>query len=132
VSKESRRKLLKGLAVTLPAAWTTPLVESIVLPAHAETSPGDCSAPADCYAFQANLDDWSFEWPGGPGPEVVDIYEGRECSGEPIPVDREVVVAESLEAAQEILTCSFGEVFEIETVPPLDNGCSFYLCPFLL
>ena len=39
MTQESRRKVLKGLAVTIPAAWTTPVVESIVTPAHAGTSP---------------------------------------------------------------------------------------------
>jgi len=38
VKDETRRKLLKGLAVTIPAAWTRPIVESVVLPAHAVTT----------------------------------------------------------------------------------------------
>jgi len=44
VKDETRRKLLKGLAVTLPAAWTRPVVESVVLPAHAQaTACGDAT-----------------------------------------------------------------------------------------
>lgn len=33
-----RRNALKSLGVILPAAWATPLVESVILPAHAQTS----------------------------------------------------------------------------------------------
>lgn len=40
----SRRHALKGLAVAIPAAWTTPVIQSISLPAHAQTSP---AGPAD-------------------------------------------------------------------------------------
>jgi len=38
VKDETRRKLLKGLAVTLPAAWTRPVVKTVLLPAHAQRS----------------------------------------------------------------------------------------------
>ena len=34
----SRRKLLNGLAITIPAVWIKPTVKSVVLPAHANTS----------------------------------------------------------------------------------------------
>lgn len=39
MTSRTRRNLLKGLTVSAPAAWTTPLVQSIILPAHAQTSP---------------------------------------------------------------------------------------------
>ena len=38
--EKGRRKLLKGISVTLPAVWLTPVVESVILPAHAGTSQG--------------------------------------------------------------------------------------------
>jgi hypothetical protein len=41
MTKESRRNVLKGLAVTVPAVWATPVVESIILPAHAGFSCGE-------------------------------------------------------------------------------------------
>lgn len=131
MSQESRRKLLKGLAVTLPAAWTTPMVESIVLPAHAQTSPGGCRPSIRCFAFEVGEGDLSFEWPGGLGPEEeVDLFEGPECDGSEAgpSATTHLVVAESLEAAQDALPCDSGEVVEIETVPALDSGCSFYRC----
>ena len=35
---QSRRKVLKGLAVSVPVTWATPVVESVRVPAHAATS----------------------------------------------------------------------------------------------
>jgi hypothetical protein len=50
VKGEDRRNVLKGgvvvggaavaAALTLPKKWTRPLVEAVVVPAHAQTSPG--------------------------------------------------------------------------------------------
>jgi len=50
VEVEARRNVLKGgvvvggaavaAALTLPRKWTRPLVEAVVVPAHAQTSPG--------------------------------------------------------------------------------------------
>ena len=51
-TQEKRRKLLKAVAAaggavvagkTLPETWSRPAVESVVLPAHAQTSPGSFS-----------------------------------------------------------------------------------------
>jgi len=48
-SSESRRKLLKSIAAgsgaviagkSLPESWSRPVVDSVMLPAHAQTSPG--------------------------------------------------------------------------------------------
>jgi len=48
-SSESRRKLLKSIAAgsgaivagkSLPESWSRPVVDSVILPAHAQTSPG--------------------------------------------------------------------------------------------
>lgn len=38
MAHNSRRNALKSLGVIVPAAWATPLVESVILPAHAQTS----------------------------------------------------------------------------------------------
>jgi hypothetical protein len=46
MTKQSRRNLLKGLAVSAPAAWSSPLVTSVILPAHAQTSP--CGPSLSC------------------------------------------------------------------------------------
>ena len=64
-SNESRRKLLKSIAAgsgaivagkSLPDKWTAPVVDSVLLPAHAQTSPaptttaapGTTAAPVPC------------------------------------------------------------------------------------
>jgi hypothetical protein len=63
--------------------------------------------------------------------EVV-VIDGRLC-GEGnglVLASTDMVVAESLAAAQDALPCSSEEVIELETDPPLDNGCSFYACRF--
>lgn len=65
MTKEHRRKILKGLAVTLPAAWSAPLVKSVVLPAHAQTS--QCEAPPGCYTIGAGNNESSFSMAGRSG-----------------------------------------------------------------
>ena len=71
-SNESRRKLLKSIAAAsgavvagknLPESWKRPVVDSVVLPAHALTSP--CTIAGTYCAFVG----------GGPGP-------GGEPTGE--------------------------------------------------
>lgn len=36
-----RRRLLTGLAVSVPAVWSTPIIKSVLLPVHAQTSRPD-------------------------------------------------------------------------------------------
>ncbi len=38
MNKKTRRNLIKGLAVAAPVVWVKPVVDSVVLPAHAQTS----------------------------------------------------------------------------------------------
>ena len=56
-SSESRRNLLKSIAAgggaivagkTLPEKWTAPVVDSVLLPAHAQTSPAPTTTAAPC------------------------------------------------------------------------------------
>ncbi|HSH41549.1 MAG TPA: hypothetical protein VK973_05415 [Arenicellales bacterium] len=52
-SSPSRRRSVKAIAAVtgaitlLPQSWRKPLVESVVLPAHAQTSPGECVVRTD-------------------------------------------------------------------------------------
>ena len=57
MSDKARRKLLKtivsgGGAIvagkSLPESWTKPVVDSVMLPAHAETSPAEPTPPTPC------------------------------------------------------------------------------------
>ena len=49
MKQELRRKVIKGLVITLPAIWVTPVVESVILPAHAGTSPSEPNPFAGTY-----------------------------------------------------------------------------------
>ena len=42
MTDKNRRKGLKALAVTAPAVWAKPVVDSVLLPAHASTSGAGC------------------------------------------------------------------------------------------
>ena len=61
MSDKARRKLLKtivsggGVIVagkSLPESWTKPVVDSVMLPAHAETSPAEPTPCTPCLAAQ--------------------------------------------------------------------------------
>ena len=63
MSDQSRRKLLKSLAAgsgaiiagkSLPESWSKPIVKSVVLPAHAETSPAVAECPSVCADLTIN------------------------------------------------------------------------------
>lgn len=41
MNRTTRRRILEGIAASLPAFWMTPIVETVVLPAHAQSSPPD-------------------------------------------------------------------------------------------
>ena len=63
-SSESRRKLLKSIAAgsgailagkSLPESWSRPVVDSVMLPAHAQTSPADNTPPQNRVYSGTNL-----------------------------------------------------------------------------
>lgn len=43
MSNENRRETLKALALSAPAVWSIPMLTSVVLPAHAQTSSFQCT-----------------------------------------------------------------------------------------
>jgi hypothetical protein len=64
-----RRLMLGGtVAAAAPGTWTRPVVETIVLPAHAQTSPGH------------TLDGDFFPEPGGDGPPEIVPLDARRGS----------------------------------------------------
>lgn len=120
MAKESRRRLLQGLAVTLPAAWTRPVVESVVLPAHAAVSPSTCSAEAGCYIVGGS----SFQWPGGSGPFEVNAFDGSDdCTGSADSVT--IVLASGPSEAEELCEA---DVEPLATDPSPSPDCTFFLC----
>lgn len=129
-TERNRRILLQGLAISLPVAWSRPVVETVVLPAHAATSPEDsgpvdCSAEAGCYT--ATEFDQAFLWPGGAGPASADNFEASDsCDGDPRGSFFLVVASDIDEAAER---CPDGRVPEpFDTDPPPATGCGFFRC----
>lgn len=125
MTQKSRRRVLGGLGLALPAAWINPVVETVVLPVHAQTS--GCGAPEGCYAFGAQ----SFSWPGGMGPFEVPLFgSNNDCDGEPTFLVLIVVAANVAEAAEAFqgFDCP-GAAFELPPVTPAPPaGCSFFSC----
>ena len=123
---DSRRRLLTGLGLAatagIPTRWTRPVVEAVILPAHAQTSI-PCSAHVGCYDFTGD----AFYWPGGgQGPFTVNVFfASAACgpSGTPDTTLGVVIAANSLEAS-----ALFGgqPVVAITTTPPAPAGCTFF------
>ena len=131
-----RRKVLKNLS--LGTVWSTPLVQSVVIPAHATTTDGagdpglgtttptpttpPCSAPMGCYEGL----DFAFFWPGGSGANLLDAFsEGANCITSP-DFSVNVAVAASVSEAAILLNTSELTVSSIFTAPSLPGACSFY------
>ncbi len=124
MNKKTRRNVLKGLVVSTPVAWTKPVVDSVVLPSHAQTSL--CDVPADCYNTPGAVGGvQSITWTGGTGPSFVTLRNTANCTGGETEV-RVVAVAPSAVAAAAI-GCE-GVLIE-HTSPDLPTGCSFWQCP---
>ena len=124
--KNHRRSVLKGLAITLPAAWSAPLVKAVVLPVHAQTS--QCEAPEMCYTLLGSPV-LSFSWPGGSGPYSPIVYNGTGCGDSvnttsPPPL----VVASSAQEAKALLSCP-GSAAVVPVAESLPGDCHFYACP---
>lgn len=81
--QDSRRRLLRTLTFTgsvaavlkdVPGDWKLPVVRSVVLPAHAQTSfPATCSIPFNLTFSGASQD----------GPGLVNVYVGTQSAGGP-------------------------------------------------
>jgi hypothetical protein len=106
-SSESRRKLLKSIAAgsgaivagkSLPESWSRPVVDSVMLPAHAQTSPTCTDTPiagmrtsldlltGGAASFSINNylggdQAFSGSWSGPDSSRVVTINETRTISG---------------------------------------------------
>lgn len=125
----ARRRVLQGLVVTLPAAWTRPVVESLILPAHAQTSPGECTAEAGCYEGTNLVVEFNFLWPGGGGVFTVEVFDDTACEGEEPRLETAIALARSAEEAFDLLSCNeLEDVFEVETVPAVAGDCSLFTC----
>ncbi|MCP4000554.1 MAG: hypothetical protein GY727_06575 [Gammaproteobacteria bacterium] len=149
---EVRRKLLKSLAAgsgavvagkNLPESWSKPVIDSVMLPVHAETTDDNesggpevtttaippCSIPADCYYSIA----WGsyFNWAGGGGQRLVHPNSLEVCGGDELPQSWLVVVASSIDEANALMTDCPGNNASPMNVPlDLEGDCAFYYCDY--
>ena len=95
-TEKSRRRLLKAMAAgggliagakTLPEKWSSPLVQTTIMPAHATMT--TCSIAEGCY----NFENFSLYWVGGTGPSTVAYWNVVGCSTEVPPEGSLLVVA---------------------------------------
>jgi hypothetical protein len=86
--KHDRRQLLKiftiggvATALVLPTRWTKPLIKSVIVPAHAQASPGgggggDGGEEPTTTPGPTTTDGEGDDGPGTPGPTTTDDGEG--------------------------------------------------------
>ena len=126
-SNTTRRKILKGSALALgaaavtPATWKKPIVDKLIVPAHAQASiaAGVYSHPVDNPDGDDILVSWN--WPGGTGPTPVSIFRGSTGSGDLVAADVTLVVAASFPGGN-------FEEDELDIVnPALPEGLFFYV-----
>lgn len=121
---KSKRTVLKGSAALIGAAavapqeWSKPVLNRLVTPAHAQA----VSVGAGVYSFETGENDvlLSFFWPGGSGPDEIQVFEGTEASGDPLfdGTSSTLVLAASQPAGYEL--------FE-GVIPPPPQGLNFWV-----
>lgn len=132
-----RRELLKVLSVAgaAGAVWKKPVVESVVLSAHAETTSTPTptpSVPQGCYQLSQESGSpviiQSIDWEGGIGTNASTTftYNSSGCTGNGLDwIANTVAVAESVQDALDagILCVEFSF-----SSPDLPDNLLFFLC----
>lgn len=97
MDKKSRRRVFKALAVTVPVAWTRPIVNSVLLPVHAAVSPEPqpeltltCSkvVDSDSIPFNGEPDSFATIVPTPPADTRIDVdhlCDGVVIVGQSVP-----------------------------------------------
>ena len=132
-SSENRRKLLKSIATgsgaviagrSLPESWSRPVVDSVLLPSHAQTS-GVCSVSQGCYWSETEL--LAVSWQGGSGPaEDIALIGNPDC--DPGEVDQNIVTLTSVVAATSSAAAAVALGCDDLIEFPEISGCSLYAC----
>lgn len=136
-SNDSRRKLLKIIAAgggavvagkSLPENWARPVVDSVMLPAHAQTSTL-CSIPAGCYVFES--DPGSISFPGGTEGSTISpvsyFSTVDDCSGPSLDVIGPIAVATTAQDAAVILGIAVGRVLGLNLASLPASGCRMWI-----
>ncbi len=153
-STDSRRKLLKSIAAgsgavvagkSLPESWSKPVIDSVMIPAHAATTDDNesggpeatttsatCILPPNCYEIGVEQ---YMKWPGGTGPSAGDtpVYSDSLCTEQQSTGTWSPhVVASDIDSAKELLisTCpaSDAEFYSQDDAEIGLDGCSLYFC----
>ena len=134
---KDRRELLKGLAVG--SVWATPVVSSVVLPVHADTSGCGGIEPGCTIIWNESY----YQWPGGTGPHQITDYwfrtvDSSSCAGD-APFSEDpiywYVIASSPDKAESLLKANNINPVNIELTeeqdPRLPEGCNMYSSEFV-
>lgn len=120
MNKKSRRIVLKGFAIGAPAVWAKPIVDSVVLPAHAQTScAGGC--------FQTSNGGSSVLW----NSELSEItfYNGStSCSGSDTNGPLPVIIGGIPEDAFAALSCAGGLGVIVNLSSFTNIPCTIWFC----
>ena len=122
MTKKSRRKALKGLAISVPAVWAKPVLDSVVLPAHASTT---CD-PSGCFA-ETDITGNSYSVVGG---ELIHYIGTETCSGEESQhSDGPISTAATRELAADELDCKLSNTRELSEHSTYPSACpNIYTC----
>ena len=125
MKKKARRNILKGLAISAPVVWSKPVIDSAILPAHAQST--GCCAEKGCKNLADN--GGSIDWPGGCDAMVdVAVYgSGSAGCGGSRPRRIRVALARSEEEAAGLLECERG-ASPFPQSRGVPEGCLFYEC----
>ncbi len=145
--KERRRTLRTILAggvlasgsEALPRTWTKPIVESIVLPVHAQTTGednepeedngpivADCNVPAGCYTQDGS--GLYFNWSGGLVNDDVVVHNGGCSGGASGMVYARLVLAPDDSSAEVLCGNQLVNIFNLADVAGVPSPCQFYDC----
>lgn len=123
---QNARQILEGLILALLLPWIAPLSESVVVPAHAQTSQVGYDAPGGCYDLDSG---GSIAWPGG-APKAygqVTRFTSSGCSGEPI--SGPAALDDSEDQASLMLETFCGRFFMLHTHSSSGlRGGRFFVC----
>ncbi|MCP4010195.1 MAG: hypothetical protein GY726_11865 [Proteobacteria bacterium] len=147
-SNDSRRKLLKSIAAgsgavvagkSLPDSWSKPVIDTVMIPAHAETTnDNESDVPAvlcgGCY-HQEGVVPVSYDIPEGLQPgivqsEVKQYFDSPDCSGDQYETHRSgrFALARNETEAEGFLGCSSIAGVVSQTATLEGSECSLWEC----
>jgi len=126
----SRRRALKALvaggalgsASLLPERWLKPVVESVVVPAHAQLSPSACTG--GCFDLTGGLSGSLFV---DTAAGQASLYLTTGCSGM-VDTSFPIVLASSAAEAAPLLSCPLGDTQTVSASYGITLDCPWWRC----